>query len=115
MHRRRKLTAVLITALYLSASLFLELGHTDIINVSFATLHRLYSHDCAGKERHRPLDKWDQCPVCARISQTPAYVVPNHFLPRQSFEIIGVCFSSHSIVRAERSILVVRGPPVLFT
>jgi hypothetical protein len=109
--RKKKYLIVLVSVLYLSTSLYLELGHTDILEGNFGAIQRLFSHDCNGKEVHRPLGGDDRCPICVRSSQTIAYVESNVYFPPPSFELIGSCTIRNSFPYRERTASAVRGPP----
>ena len=98
---------------YFSSTVYLELGHTDIIEGSFRAIPKLFSHDCTEREVHRPLGKDDQRPVCVRSSQTTAYVESNVYFSPPAFEIIGVCVVRNSFPHRERVCSDVRGPPSL--
>ena len=111
--QRRKYITVLVSLFYLWTTLSIELGHTDIIDTSYGTVHRLLSHDCNSKEVHHPLGKDDQCPACARIVQTTAYIGSVLFLPKPSFETISALTALDSISLPDRTISLVRGPPML--
>ena len=107
----KKFLATALSLLYLSSALFLELGHTDIIEGDFGTIQKFFSHDCTGTEMHRPLGKDDQCPVCARISHTTAYVQSDYIASQLTFQIVHVFPRCEFHSRAERSVSLVRGPP----
>jgi hypothetical protein len=109
--RKNKYLIVLVSLLYLGTTLYFELGHTDIVDGGFGAIHRLFSHDCNGKEVHRPLGKDDQCPVCVRSSQTTPYVESNFCFLSPAFELIGTCVVSSSFLHRERATASVRGPP----
>lgn len=109
--RKNKYLIVIISLLYLGATLYFEVGHTDIVDGGFGANHRLFSHDCNGKELHHPLGKDDQCPVCARNSQTTAYVEANLYCSSPTFETIGTCVVRNSFPRRDRATAFVRGPP----
>ena len=109
--KRQKYLSVVCGLLYVSASIYIEVGHTDVIESGIRTVQRLLSHDCSGRERHRPLSKDDQCPVCVRYSQTTAFVESSLYTATPATEVVRICLARNEFPRRERTISSVRGPP----
>ena len=90
MVRIKKIMPLVLVVLQLSAAIFADFGHTDIV---FGTSHHvqsLLSHDCGAKERHKDLKDIHSCQACYRA----ANFVAN--------------FSSTTVVSAHRSIILSR-------
>lgn len=109
----RKYLNVSVCVMYVFTALFLELGHTDIVDTTCATVHRLLSHDCSTNEFHHPLGVDDQCPACARMVQSTGYIHAEQFLPGPSIEFIAGLKIPNSVPQTDGASLVVRGPPAL--
>jgi hypothetical protein len=108
--RRRYVSGVLVLV-YLCSALYLEVGHTDMLDYGVQVVHRILSHDCTGKEIHHPLGKDGQCPVCIRSSQTSAYVTSDAFLASISYEILAASRSEQYAASCAHPTSSVRGPP----
>ena len=110
--RQRKYVSVFCCLMYLASSVYIEVGHTDIIDLSLRTVHRLLSHDCSGREMHKPLGNGDECPICIRSSQTTAFVVPAFFLLGERSEIVSPIIVTNFHPRSKRIPSLFRGPPI---
>ena len=109
--RTREYFSIFVALLYLSSALFVELGHSDLIESDFGAVHHLFNHNCTSNEAHHPLGSGNECPVCQRISQTIPLV--NTF-PVATFwhvEVINGWDSRTDTPCGARFALSVRGPP----
>ncbi len=107
----RKYFVVLVAILYVVSAMYLELGHTDILQGEWGGVHRITSHDCTNRETHQPLSTSDQCPICLRSSQTVPYISLISVSPFSHVEVVGLGLSLPVPPLFVLPVLSVRGPP----
>ncbi len=106
-----KYLSLVVSLLYLSTALYVEVGHTDIVEYCSGGVHRLFSHNCTNNEIHHPLGNSDQCPVCVRGPQTAPSVSSVSGTVVLQIDIVSFSKSLSDISDQGRVIHGVRGPP----
>ncbi len=69
MTRLRPLLALLVSLLYGTTSMLLELAHHDDPGAQPGAVPALTAHTCSGYEHHIPIDQWSSCPACVQTAQ----------------------------------------------
>lgn len=113
--RTKEYFSIFVALLYLSSVLYVELGHSDLIEGDFGSVHHLLSHNCTSNEVHHPLGSGNECPVCQRISQTIPFVNSLSAVTIWHIEVVSDWDSRTDISCGVRLSLSVRGPPPLLS
>ncbi|HEX9007259.1 MAG TPA: hypothetical protein VF889_08185 [Bacteroidota bacterium] len=69
MTRLRPALALLVSLLYATTGVLLEVAHHDELGAPPGAVPSLAAHTCSGYEHHIPIDQWSSCPACVQAAQ----------------------------------------------
>ena len=113
MTRMRPLLAVLLSLLYGTTGVLLEVAHHDDPGAQPGAMASLATHSCGGYEHHIPIDQWSSCPACVQAAQRVSVPVASSWAPAHT-ALVAVTVPLRALPEPSRPLTLLpskRGPP----